>query len=609
MRLGIRAKLFIISIGLIVSCVVVVYLYLRPQLQGELTARIREDLLVRANLVARRVQSEAYSLQDSKRWDALADDLGHRAAARVTIIAADGVVLGDSEVPSNALARLENHRGRPEVETALLGEVGQVRRHSDTVKREMMYVAVPLPEQMGKPRVARLALPLTEVDAVLARLRHTLTIATVLAMALAVVMSSIAAQLASRTARSLTVTARRMAEGDLAVRTTAEGSDEFAELGRTLDYLARSLSNSLEALRDERDRLRGILAGMQEGVLFLDREGRIALVNPALREMLLLGADAVGQTLLAVIRHAELKELLDHAQHSQEPLTSEIELSGLKPRRVFVRAARLQGEQEGVFAVFVDVTDMRRLESMRRDFVANVSHELRTPVTAIRSAAETLEVAATNDATAVSQFMGIITRNAERLQHLVEDLLDLSRIESQKYQLDYEPLDVGGVFSHVYGLFREQARQRGVELKHTVPGDLARVRADRRALEHVLTNLVENAVKYAGEGAKVELKASETGNLVRIGVEDNGRGIESKHLPRLFERFYRVDRGRARDQGGTGLGLSIVKHLVESMGGNVRVESEPGAFTSFSFSLAKWDEEQEEESDTGRRSSARLRVG
>jgi two-component system phosphate regulon sensor histidine kinase PhoR len=242
-----------------------------------------------------------------------------------------------------------------------------------------------------------------------------------------------------------------------------------------------------------------------------------------------------------------------------------------------------------VVAVFVDVTEVRRLESMRRDFVANVSHELRTPVTAIRSAAETLQGALVNDPDAAEQFVAIIDRNAERLRGLVEDLLDLSRIESQKYRLHWEALDLNDVFSHVVSLFGDRANKKHIELTHQTSPEPIWVRGDRRALEHVLTNLIDNAVKYCPEGARVRLSSEAQSETVRVLVDDTGPGIEAKHLPRLFERFYRVDAGRSRELGGTGLGLSIVKHLVESMGGNVVVESRPSEGTVFSFTLLKGD--------------------
>lgn len=586
MKLGIRSKLFAASIGLILASVFVFYAYSRARLEQELTHNIHDDLEIRAKLVALRAHSTGLKMDPSamREWDELADELGEGAKARVTFIRRQGEVLGDSSVPLDVLPTVENHSHRPEVIAALQDEVGSSSRLSTTVKKRMLYVAVPLREGGKVVGVSRVAMPLTQVDKSMAVLRNVLAVAVILALGLAVLLSSAAAHLASRTVRRLTETARSLSKGDLDARSGVEGLDEYAELGRALDTLASNLSTSLVELRTERDRLSGILSGMQEGVLLLDPQQRVALVNPALREMLLLSSDTVGRPLREAVLHPELDDLLDRAKSTQEPVASEVEIHGLKPMHLLVRASRLEGAEFGVFAVFVDVTEIRRLESVRRDFVANVSHELRTPVTAIRSAAETLQVAAA-DPQAAATFMEIIERNAERLQDLVEDLLDLSRIESQKYILKPERLDIGEAFAEVVRLFNERAARRRVSLLTEVPEGLPELWADPKALEHIFTNLVDNAVKYAGEGATVRLRAEASSDGITLYVEDDGPGIAQAHLPRLFERFYRVDTGRSRDLGGTGLGLSIVKHLVESMEGSIGVESEEGRGTRFAITL------------------------
>jgi two-component system phosphate regulon sensor histidine kinase PhoR len=300
---------------------------------------------------------------------------------------------------------------------------------------------------------------------------------------------------------------------------------------------------------------------------------------------LLLGGDLVGKTPLEVIRNAELTRLLEAADRSAEPIAGEVELGELKPRSLLIHAARLADDPGGLLVVFVDVTDLRRLESLRRDFVANVSHELRTPVTAVRTGAETLRRVIETRPETATEFIDIIERNAARLHQLVEDVLDLSKIESRELKLKLESVAVAAVASHVATLLRPTAERKQIEVRVEVPDDLASVRADRRALEQVLSNLVDNALKYGAQGGKVAVRAAPDGNRVRISVVDNGPGVEAKDLPRLFERFYRVDPGRSRDLGGTGLGLSIVKHLVEAMGGSVDVESTPGRGSTFWFAL------------------------
>jgi two-component system, OmpR family, phosphate regulon sensor histidine kinase PhoR len=405
--------------------------------------------------------------------------------------------------------------------------------------------------------------------------------------AVSAIMAVVGAGWMSRIVRDLTTAAQRMTHGDLEVRTGLQGGDELAELGHALDQLAGSLRGTLRELRSERDLQGRILDGMQEGVLVLDKNGRVVMMNPSLRAMLLLGTDAKGRLLLEVVRHADLHELVDRARAGRTVALGEIDLPGIKPRRLLVHATGFAGEAGGLLAVFVDVTDLRRLESLRRDFVANVSHELRTPVTAVRSAADTLRESALADPDPAvpARFVDIIVRNAERLQSLIEDLLELSRLESKEFRLKKERVELPVVASIVLGLFRERADKKGVRLKVDLPRDLPALTTDQRALEQVVSNLVDNAVKYCPSGSSVTLSAEKSDGSVKVVVRDTGPGIDPKHVPRLFERFYRVDAGRSREIGGTGLGLSIVKHLVEAMGGQVTVDSAVGQGSSFSVTL------------------------
>jgi len=412
-------------------------------------------------------------------------------------------------------------------------------------------------------------------------------IGTVAALLVALLVSSMVAARISRAVAELTEGARRMAGGDLSVRTRLLGQDELVELGHALDGLAGGLAKTLGALRTERDLQGRILEAMQEGVVVVDREGRIVLVNPALRAMLLLGADAVGKLLIETVRDAQLEALLDDARASSGITSLEIELPGLKPRRLLVHASPLSGDDEdGMLFVLVDVTELRRLESLRRDFVANASHELRTPIAAVRSATETLHSGALDDPAAALRFLDIIDRNAARLQSLVEDMLELSKLESNEFKLKHERVELGSVVPIVLGLFRERAEKKGVRLGAELGGGAA-VEGDARALEHVLSNLVDNAVKYCPPGTRVTVSAAQEDGRVRLVVADNGPGIPAEHVTRVFERFYRVDAGRSRELGGTGLGLSIVKHMVEAMRGKVSVESEVGRGSTFIVSLPR----------------------
>jgi two-component system, OmpR family, phosphate regulon sensor histidine kinase PhoR len=582
LKLGLRSRLFLLSLGVVVVTSLIVGTQARPAYEASLMTSLERDLAGRTQLVAALAEARHPSPLDAPALSKLAKELAAEAHGPVELLTADGVAIASSEGATHSLSRARE----PDFVAARAAERGQ-RAPGFLVEGRTLYSAARFHFADGSQAVARVGTSLSGVDDALAAFRDTVIASAVLLLALLLLVANLMARMTARGLSSLNEVARRMTTGDLEARSGLEGEDELAELGRTLDKLARSLSASLQELRGERDRMAGILEGMQEGVLLLDAKRRIVILNPTLREMLLLPADAVGKPLLDVVRNAELRDLFDAAARDDEPTTQEVEIGNIKPRRLLARIARMPGAARQVVAVFVDVTEVRRLESMRRDFVANVSHELRTPVTAIRSAAETLIDGAANDPAASQAFISIIDRNAQRLQSLVEDLLDLSRIESRGFRLNLEPIELKPLFSQVLGLFRERASKKKVQIEERFAGDVPAVRGDRRALEHVLTNLIDNAVKYCGSDSHVRLSVAVSPESVTVSVADNGPGIDERHLPRIFERFYRVDPGRSRDVGGTGLGLSIVKHLVEAMGGHVSVESKLGAGTTFSFALKR----------------------
>ena len=584
MKLGIPLKLFLYSLALIAVSVIAAEMYLARTLEAQLLGLIRSDLTVRAQLVAQRVASRMAALDDAGTADALADEMAMVADARVTLVNRDGTVAGDSELDAMQLAAVENHGLRPEVVEALAHGRGTSVRYSTTVARRMMYVAVPIVRQKVAMGVARVALPLTEVESAISAMRRNLVVGALVAMLVAVLTALWAAQLISRRLRALTESAGRMTAGRLETRVRLSGSDEIYELGSALNQLADGLSGTLTELRSERDLLTGILSSMNEGVLVVGADGRIVLTNPALRAMLLIGADAIGRSVLQVVRNATLKQLLENAAHGNLGEV-EVELTGLMQRRALVRAVSLPDSPGGVLAVFVDVTELRRLESIRRDFVANASHELRSPLTTVRAAAETLRTVE-NDTEASTRFVELIQRNAERLANLIDDLLELSRIESRELKLEMEDVELAVVAERILSQHAHRAQLKNITLAHSL-GDAPHVQADRRALEHILGNLIDNAIKYCPESARVSITAAAENGRVRVAVSDTGSGIPSEHLPRIFERFYRVDAGRSRELGGTGLGLSIVKHLVEAMGGLVSVDSRAGTGSTFFFTLAR----------------------
>lgn len=587
MKLGLRTKLLLLSLGVVVLAALLVNGYARPPYEEQLLSGLVRDVSGRARLAALLAESQRPAAGDAPALTQLAKQLAESSGGAVELLAADGTALASS---SGVVSKLSRSR-QPDFGAALAGASGR-GAPGFSVDGRTLYSAARFRFVDGSTGVVRVGESLRPVEEALAQFRNALLLAAVLLLAVLLLTAGMMVRFTAGGLAGLNDVARRLAAGDLEARSGLEGEEQLPQLGRMLDKLARGLSSSLKELRDERDRMAGILEGMQEGVILLDARRNIVMLNPALREMLLLPADAIGRPLLDVVRNAELRDLFDAAAHDAEPTTQEVEVASLKPRRLLARVARMPGEAQQLVAVFVDVTEVRRLESMRRDFVANVSHELRTPVTAIRSAAETLIDGAAADPQAAQVFIGMIDRNAQRLQQLVEDLLDLSRIEARGFRLNFEAIELKPILAQVAGLFRERASKKQVSLEERVSAECPKVRADRRAIEHVLTNLIDNAIKYCGPGAHVTLGIAATADAVSVSVADDGPGIDERHLPRIFERFYRVDAGRSREVGGTGLGLSIVKHLVEAMGGAVSVESAPQRGTTFSFTLKRAESEE-----------------
>jgi len=504
----------------------------------------------------------------------------------VTVIAGDGTVLAESDRES--VREIENHAGRPEVRRALDGQVGSDVRRSATVGRDLLYVAVPL-EHPGRPRaVLRLALPTHDVDASRALVRRTLAGGAVLAIGVALVIGLFVSRRVTRPLRGMEDAARRMAEGDLAQAVPVAGTDEIAALGIALNRTAVALREKIERLGDEQAKVRTILDGMTEGVVALDDRGRLLLLNPAARAMFAVANEiAEGRPFLEVIRQKELLDLVSEVRASGAPARHELELGPPVNRVVAARGAPvgLGPETPGVLLVLHDVTELRRLERVRSEFVANVSHELRTPLTCIKGYLETLLDGALDDRDHARRFLEVAGTHAERLDRLIDDLLELSNIESGRVTMVPMRLDLGEVVAGVAAMFERQTTQSRQTLERVVPPGVA-VHADRDRLVQILVNLVDNAVKFTPEGGRIRVEA-ETGpdGRVEIRVRDTGVGIPSTELPRITERFYRVDKTRSREVGGTGLGLAIVKHLVQAHGGELHIESALGHGTTVSFTL------------------------
>ncbi|MCA9537715.1 MAG: PAS domain-containing protein [Myxococcales bacterium] len=569
MSLGIRGRLFLVSVALILSVSTTSAVYLEFELRRWLEGRMETELAGQATLALAALQLAAPE-HSVTAFDALADRLGKASGSRISIIDRDGTVLGDSSLTPAQIARVENHANRPELRALRDKPRGVARRRSATLDTEMIYVAVPL-DDPAIHGALRLATPMSAIDEAVDRMRLMLLVASGLGLLLAIGMSLLASHLLSRRLRALLSRARAIAEGHAIDELAHETRDEIAGLDRSLARLDEALEEVVDTLARERDRFEAVLEGMEEAVIAVDGEERVTLINHAGQQLLGLDEPPLEERLGDHVSNARIRDALTKALAGQAT-TLQIELDEPTGSRHLLVRVTPQRAEAGAVVVLHDVTRLRRLETMRRDFVANVSHELRTPVSIIRLNAETLRDGALDDPKSAPRFIDALLRNAERLSDLVSDLLDISRIESGKYPMQPELILVERIAARTVSELEQLATERRTRVSVDVPSAL-RVRADEKALEQVLINLLQNAVKYTPEEGHVWVVARPAGDRVRIEVRDDGPGIPPEHRGRIFERFYRVDAGRSKHMGGTGLGLSIVKHLVANMDGTVGVES------------------------------------
>jgi two-component system phosphate regulon sensor histidine kinase PhoR len=587
-RLAIRLILVpvaVTAIGMAVMGVVVT-----RALETRVVESVEGRLLMAARLIREDVAAELARQASGSRVQAVAERYSVKAGARITIVGRDGTVLGDSGQTAAAVPGTESHADRPEVKAALAGRVGRDVRRSRTLGVDLLYVAVPI-ERGGRPEgVLRLALPLTEVTRASAGIRRTVLGAATLALGVAVAAGLLVGRRVTRPLVDMQDVARRLAEGDFDRAMPAAGDGEVGDLGRTLNLMAQRLRDRIQNLEGERAKVAAMLDSMVEGVIAVDTRERILLMNPGARSIFGLGDEPVeGQPLLEVIRDKELFDLITECRAGGPGggARREVELPPPRSRILAAHAVAIAFAPTGlgVLLVLHDVTTLRRLERVKIEFVANVSHELRTPLTAIRGYLETLLDGAIDEPEHARRFLQIASSHAERLSRLVDDLLQLSNIETGKVVLAPEPLALAELASGIVAMFEAQATRGGVTLSNEVPPHLA-VLADRDRLVQILVNLLDNAVKYTPAGGRITLGAGPgPGGRVEVHVTDTGIGIPSTDLPRITERFYRVDKTRSRELGGTGLGLAIVKHLVQTHGGEIRVESELGKGTTVRFTL------------------------
>lgn len=571
---------------LVLSAVVTVGVLVGRRITADTLREVERSLLVQAHLLQNIAGSALTGYGDTD-LQAEVGELGDRIDTRLTVIRADGVVLADSEEEPSSM---DNHGSRPEVVAARRDGVGVSTRFSRTVAANLMYVALPVTNGDEMLGYVRASLPLTIIRTRLNGLRGAVALGAIVAAGVALLFGLFVARRVTSPLTSMTVAAESIAAGDYGRRVGTKSGDEIGQLASSFNKMASELEKRVQTITEDRAKLLTVLGGMVEGVVAVDGDQKVVHLNAAAGRILgVAPAESIGKPIWEVTRVRKVSEALEQTLKDAREVSSELRLIG-EPRDKIVdlHAAPLQdgrGSLVGAVLVLHEVTELRRLETVRQDFVANVSHELKTPITAIRGLIDTVVEDQNMPIETRTRFLGKVQEQSRRLSLLVTDLLTLARLESADGMLESEALDLRDSVSRSISDFMSAADERGIELLTDVPEAAVRVVGDYQALELVVNNLLDNALKYTPQGGRVWVRLDTDGRSAILEVEDTGIGIAREHHERIFERFYRVDKARSREVGGTGLGLSIVKHICKLLGGSVSIASDMGVGSTFRVRL------------------------
>lgn len=579
-------KLFFTYIIIIIICItftgILAIISLRNFYINHLSSNLKSNAILVVNILKDDLTTNNLSQIKLK-----TKDLGKELEIRITIIDINGIILGDSEKDP---ALMENHSDRPEIKEALQGKTGKSIRYSSTLEIDMLYLAIPIIKNNQTLGIARLALPLTEVNKNISNLHKIIILATAIALVIASIISLIISLTITRPLQEMTKVSQKISKGDFSKKLKILNQDEIGQLADSLNLMSEELENKIRIISEDKDKMKVVLSSVIEGIVAIDKEGRIILFNHALKNMIDCSSDRVLEKFhWEIIRNNQLNELLKETLQKGQALTREITLFSPQ-EKIFHASANPLTEKNKVWGAVVvlnDITEIKKLEKMRSEFVANVSHELRTPLTSIQGFVETLKEGAINDPEKAHYFLKIIEKQSDRLNNLIEDLLQLSKIESQEITMNLQSIDLRDLINKTISEFKKKIEQKDHKIKINISPQLPLVKADPEQIEVVFRNLLDNAVKYTPDGGEIYISALEKAENIYIEVTDNGIGVSAEHLPRIFERFYRANKDRSRKLGGTGLGLAIVKHIVQAHKGTIGVESKPGKGSKFFFTLPK----------------------
>ncbi len=574
-------------------------LYLSDVVKSNHIERLRESLAIEGNLITGEIPAVI-----PENLDAFCRKYKGMTGARITVIDGSGKVLGDSDEPS---AVMENHADRPEIRQADMNPTGSSMRFSKTLGKNLFYLALPLNRDSGRIFL-RLSMPLSDVEAAVAQTRGRVFLVSFAALFVAILMGLFQTGRITRSIGEITAFSKEIIAGHLGKRLFLKEGGEIGELARNINDMAHELRARLRQSEEEKRKVEAILRNLSDGLMLVDTKGKILVCNDAVGRLFDIGTECEGTMIGEALRNADLMEMTDEVIRKDKAVSREIRVA--HPRELCLLATAtpfhahaVKEKISGVVLTLHDITRLTQLEEMRKDFVANVSHEIKTPITAIKGFAETLLEGAMDDRENARKFLETIRNHSERLNSLVSDLLTLSRIETGDVTIVKHNVRVSGLIDAVFTTLGEKAAAKGLSLRKSLSSEQIEIRADRDKLIQILLNLVDNGIKFTERGgvtvtvqgstSKAQRTVEEAPTVsdvrhpaVEISVEDTGAGIARKHLPRLGERFYRVDRARSRELGGTGLGLAIVKHLVKAHGWTMEIESTQGKGTKVTIYAA-----------------------
>ena len=584
-----KNKLFLSYLFIIIIPFTLLAFLLDKNLEENSLHDIKNSLINQGLVIENQLTAEQIRQEDITQLEKLVKTLSPLSKSRITVISKDGRVLADSEKSQQEALQMENHAGRPEVQEALSGYIGKEIRYSATLKIDMLYIALPIKDAGGVFGVLRLALPLESVRMTLLAIRKAITFSVIFAVLMSFVLGSILSRGIIKPVNRIIHISRQFSKGDFSHRIFQDSQDEIGQLAATLNGMAQDLEDKIKKIEIQNQQLRTILESMIEGIVVVDKLGHIITVNSTIERIFGVSrGECEGKILLEVIRNDGINGIMAEVLKGARPILRETSLVWPMHKIFQVNASPIFEREAVNGCVFVihDITEIRRLEQVRSDFVANVSHELKTPLTSIKGFVETLIEGALEDKEHSRDFLKVIEEHTNRLDNLVNDLLDLSYLESTQAKLKKDNVYLKKMVDGILSGFASQLKKKGVEADNNLSAGLS-VLADKDKIEQVFTNLIDNAIKFNKDGGSLDIDSEDLTDKIKITVEDFGIGIPVKDIPRIFERFYRVDKARSRTLGGTGLGLSIVKHIVELHGGTVGVESTEGLGSTFWFALPK----------------------